>query len=414
MGRTLQAIANTILPLVLVFLAIQVGKRLVEGRTFPERVPVVHEGVLVQITPTEAVQITPKVSAQGSVVPARETTIHVEVNGRVTAMHPHLVPGGLVTEGDELIRVDPREFRIQVAEADAALAQAEATLAQELGRARVAEREWELFATDMPATTDAPLALRQPQLRIAQSNVDAANARRERARLNQRRAAVEAPFDAVVRGNTAQIGQFLSPQTPIATLVATDVFWVQAAVGLDRLDEIALPGFNNALGSHAVVRLRLGERIVTREGRVIRVLSDIDETARMARVLIEVDDPLLRGEHAEALRASGALPLFLGAYVDVEVQGQRTLDAVPIPREALRDGHYVWLLTPESTLDIRRVDIGWRADDAVYVTNGLAGGESLIISHLAVPVHGMLLRTDDAAMGQEATTARVEAEDDDV
>ncbi|MEE8385121.1 MAG: hypothetical protein V3S01_04320, partial [Dehalococcoidia bacterium] len=51
-----------------------------------------------------------------------------------------------------------------------------------------------------------------------------------------------------------------------------------------------------------------------------------------------------------------------------------------------------WIVSPQNTLDIRRVRIAWSGKDFVYVADEVRDGESLIISGLATPVQGMALR----------------------
>jgi len=49
--------------------------------------------------------------AYGTVVPSREVTIVPEVAGPVLEIHPQLEPGGIVREGELMLRVDPAEYR---------------------------------------------------------------------------------------------------------------------------------------------------------------------------------------------------------------------------------------------------------------------------------------------------------------
>jgi hypothetical protein len=78
--------------------------------------------------------------------------------------------------------------------------------------------------------------------------------------------------------------------------------------------------------------------------------------------------------------------------VRVEILGERLRDIFVIPRTALRDGETVWLLKPDMTLDIRSVVPVWRDKETVVVTNALQTGDRLIVSDIAGPVAGMLLR----------------------
>ena len=45
----------------------------------------------------------------GVVEPARELILSPRVSGQIIGMDPQFIPGGLVEEGHELVRIDPGE-----------------------------------------------------------------------------------------------------------------------------------------------------------------------------------------------------------------------------------------------------------------------------------------------------------------
>lgn len=78
--------------------------------------------------------------AHGSVIPAVKVKLRPEVSGRIVQIHPQLVPGGRLSSGQVLFRIDPRDYLLEVAHKKAQIAQAQALLHQELGRQKVATR----------------------------------------------------------------------------------------------------------------------------------------------------------------------------------------------------------------------------------------------------------------------------------
>jgi multidrug efflux pump subunit AcrA (membrane-fusion protein) len=92
--------------------------------------------------------------------------------------------------------------------------------------------------------------------------------------------------------------------------------------------------------------------------------------------------------------------LLLGSYVRVEIVGASVPQAALVERDLIRDGNHVWIMDAQSTLDIRPVEIAFRGQESVVVTDGIREGELLVTSNLPSPVQGMSLRTrDDAAVG---------------
>ena len=71
------------------------------------------------------------VQAEGTVRPRTQTEMVPEVSGRVVEISPSLAAGGFFEEGDVLLKIDPREYELQVVQSRAAIAQAELRVATE-------------------------------------------------------------------------------------------------------------------------------------------------------------------------------------------------------------------------------------------------------------------------------------------
>lgn len=333
------------------------------------------------------------VRAQGTVEAARQLRLQPQVVGRVRSIDDALVPGGLVSRGDVLVRLDPTDYRLNVAEREASLEEARARLKVERGQQDIARQEWELFReTARPGSSaqqDSSLALREPQLQIAELAVEAAQTRLERARVDLRRAILRAPFHAIVESESVEPGQLVTSQSTVATLVGTDAFWVRASIPLDLLGRIQIPGLNAEPGQGSQVQITqdIGGEAIARPGRVIRLLGQLDQVGRMAQVLIEVRDPL----GLKAPQGQRQPPLLLGSYVSVSLAGGSARELVEVSRRALREGDQVWVVGPDQTLQIRRVTIAARRPTSVLVSRGLEGGERVVLSQIGAPLEGMKL-----------------------
>jgi len=82
------------------------------------------------------------IQAQGTVGPARQTSIISEVKGRILEVSDDFNVGSFARKGDVLLRIDPRDYQTSLLRAQAAVASAQSNLAQEEGRAQVASRNW--------------------------------------------------------------------------------------------------------------------------------------------------------------------------------------------------------------------------------------------------------------------------------
>jgi RND family efflux transporter MFP subunit len=327
------------------------------------------------------------VRVMGTIVPAKELTLKSRVSGEIVRMHPEFTDGGLLGKGEEILRIDDLDYRLIVAQKHSAVADARYALKLEMGRQEIARREWQLLNGDNPAAADdAELALRKPHLEKAQSDLIAAEAELKAARLQLARTKIHAPFNAIVRSTSVQQGSQVTPQENIAILVNTDTYWIQASIPVDQLRWIDIPGRETSMGSEAVVRY---QDSAVRTGRVIKLLSDLEKQGRMARLVIQIADPL-----SLASPDAKSPAMLIGEYVQADIQGRPIPDAYRIPRKALRESSRVWIVEKDGTLDIRDVHVVWRDTQSVILKQGLKPDERVVVSDLATPVKGMTVDID--------------------
>ncbi|WP_373044023.1 efflux RND transporter periplasmic adaptor subunit [Vulgatibacter sp.] len=326
-----------------------------------------------------------QVAARGNVQAAQRVILAPELSGRIVHVAPALVPGGRVKKGDVLARIDPRDYRLAIAQQQDALRRAELELELEQGRVDIAAREWEMLGkTKSPE--QAALALRKPHLAAAKQAVEAARSALQRARIALERTEIRAPFNAMVVEESAEEGRVVSPGTQIATLVGTDRFWVEVSVPLEQLSVLQIPGFNGDEGSPATVRQQLGVSApAERTGAILQLQPELDPQTRTAKLLVGIDDPLGVKD--------GQLPLLVGSFVEVAFTGRVVEQAIALPRTSISDGDKVWVVSDENKLVRRTVRIAWRAENDVVVTGGLEAGERVVVSPLSLPIEGMPVTT---------------------
>lgn len=388
--KVFRKILAVLLPILVLVAGFGVFRWMKETRPVAQKKEATHTAPLVRVESVESVTRPAVVVAKGLVRPARQVMLQSQVPGRLEWHHAQLVPGGLVKEGEVLVKLDGRDYQLNIAAQQASLKQAEMNLELEQGRRTVAEKEFALFGGEMPTTEEGrSLLLRAPQLESAEAGVAGVRSTIAQNRLNLSRGTLQAPFNAMVQVESVELGQLVQPATQLATLVGTDTFWVQVSVPLADVEWISIPGVNAAEGSPVEVVQRMGSEEVRRAGRVLRLTGEVDPAGQMAQVLVEVDDPLNLRWASEG--AAPGLPMLLGSLVDVRVQGRELRDVVKVPRSAVRGSDEVWVYSG-GKLEIRRLEVAWREADVVLVRGGLKAGEQLVMSRLAAPVEGMELR----------------------
>ncbi len=341
--------------------------------------------VLIQTVKPSSYQII--VTAMGTVIPAREVVLKSRVSGEILEIHPEFTEGGFLKKDMRIIQIDPQDYELALVRKRSAVTDAEYSLKLELGHQAVAKREWELLNQGKPAQDmEKELALRQPHLNKVRADLSAAEAELKAAMLDLERTHITAPFNAMVRSKSVDRGSQITPQESLAELVGTDAFRIQVSLPVDRLEWIDVPVQAGDPGSKARISYGQGNEC---SGTVIRLMGDLATEGRMARILVEVPDPLgLKDSNRDRT------PLLIGEYVRVEVMGRKLDGVFQIPRTALKDNSSIWIVSQNQTLEIRKVRPVWRDADVVLLQNGLKSGEQLIVSDLPAPVEGMTVRVE--------------------
>ncbi|NDV22828.1 efflux RND transporter periplasmic adaptor subunit [Desulfovibrio sp. JC022] len=376
-----------LLPLLIIAAAVVGAKALIATKPVAKKKAPVVSAPLVNVDVIKVQDYQVWTQVMGTVEAAREINLEPQVSGRVISVSDSFIPGGYFEKGAEVLRIDPVDYELAVKQQQAVVTEAQYNLKLESGQQRVAGREWSLLKKSSGGTTqEAELALRKPHLQKAQADLSSAQAKLKQARIDLGRTRVKAPFACMVVSKSADLGAHLSLNETIASLVGTEEFWVIVSVPVDRLGSVNIPSAkNNFKGSKARVTMGSGKTAVVRDGEVLRLLPSLESKGRMARIIVSVKDPL-------NLKGGEARPLLLGSYVNVDIDSGKLEEVIAIPRTAFRDNNTVWVLKEGSLLEIRSVDPVWRDQDYIYLDEGVASGEKLVVTDISAPLPNMKLR----------------------
>ncbi len=337
------------------------------------------------------------VEALGTVKADQETVVRVRVSGQVEELGPQFNVGGLMQQGDLLLRLDDDDYVNALALKESALDKAKADYSLEMGQQRVARTEIAQLSRTAPAAVrNTALALRQPQLAQAKASLQAAEVDVKQAKLNLDRTKIMVPYNALVTARNVSMGSQASISDTVATLVGTDNYHIEAAIPLDKLQGLGMDVFNDT-----PVKIITATGAV-RQGKVRHSIATLDATTRMGRVLIEVADPL-------ALKSDEA-SLLLGDQVRVELQAGTLANVVELPRSTLRGNNALWVVKKNAdgstALDIRPIQALWKDSDSLFVGEGLVDGDLVVNSPLGAPIQGMSVRVAGASATQSGAVPK--------
>jgi multidrug efflux system membrane fusion protein len=305
------------------------------------------------------------VSSQGTVNPRTESELFAQVAGQVIEVSPAFARGGFFSTGEVLIKVDPRDYEFATSRLKAEVAQAELRLSQEEGEASVAREEWEkLGAGEEPN----PLVLREPQLAQARASLEAAEAALKQAELNLERTRIKAPFDGRVRSKNVDLGEYVGPGIPVATIYAVDYAEVRLPVPDDQMAYldccIDYRGQDpSSLNIDVILRANYAGQQHSWAGKIVRIEGEIDPRTRMVTLVARVDNPYRQPEEGNRP------PFAVGLFVEAEIKGRFVKGVAIIPRSAMRGKNRILVIDEENRLHFRDVVVLKADAETVVMAN---------------------------------------------
>ncbi len=316
-----------------------------------------------------------KIEVMGQVTPARSAVLKPQISGKIISVDREFIEGGVFKENAQILQIDPSDYEIDVKIKQATVAQANAALNLELGQQEIARDELKIIeqSTGRKLDNDS-LALRKPQLEQAKASLDSAKAQLDFAKLNLKRTKITAPFDGIITQRNTDIGNIVTPQNVMATLVATDEYWIDIEIAAHDIKWLEI-------GARAVITLNNG--LGVREGKLLKITGSLNKNSRLASMIITVKQPL-----------SGTVPLMIGDYVHVTLIGAELENTARIPTKYIRKNNTIWL-ERNGKLAIAQVILAYKDREFAYVTSGINEGDNMIISNIITPINGMDVKLQD-------------------
>lgn len=382
-------------PVMVLAVSFYIVQALAAAKPEPEKKESSQRLISLYVDEVKSEEITPGVFTQGEVKPKNEINLISRVSGHVVSIADVFAEGGQVTPETTLIKIDDTDYKLAVIKAEARVAAAEVGLERELANAKMKKDTW-LQKNGNVKPTD--FALNKPQVLQAEADLKAAKAELQEAKLNVARTAIIVPFTGRVISKSIGLGQYITAGTEVGKVFAIDVVEVKLPLTDLQLTELDLPmGFMAEGGQGPAVKFTstMGRNQHQWRGRIVRTNAAVDKQTRLIYATAEVQDPYGKG-------AAFGVPFAVGMFVQAEIEGIESKQAMVIPRDALRNADKVYVVDNENKLDIRSVDVISTSEEQVLIAAGINVGEKVAISTVPNATQGMLVqplsKTDTAAL----------------
>ena len=380
-------IIKVILPIVIILISSAVAWKLFAYS--PKAVPT---SFTPKFPAVETLKVKPQnvripVYTQGIVRPKTTINLAAEVTGRIVETASQFADGGFFKKDDLLVKINSLEYRLAINKAEAQVASAFQQFAE--AEAEYKQKKNEYRGIDQSKITD--FALRKPKYEEARAQLKAAESELELAKLQLIRTEIRAPFDGRIVEIKADVGQYVTPGNILAILYATDLAEIRLPLTQANLKMLSLPltSSRNEFDSPIGVKL-FGDyagHFYEWEAEIVRTDASMDERNRLLYAIAQVTDP-----YGLDNTTTTSPPLAMGMFVEAELQGRLIENIFVLPRSAVHGKNEIWLLDESLRLRVKHVNVLYRGESHIYISNGLRDGEIVITSPLDAVFDGMQLR----------------------
>lgn len=308
--------------------------------------------------------------ALGTVQASQTVTVRSMVEGPLVAVN--FREGQAVRAGDVLAQIDPRPFKAALDAAIAKKAQNEAQLAN--ARLDLA-RYQKLVASNFTSAQQADTA--KAEVARFQALVDQDQAAIDNARTQLDYATITAPISGRTGIRLVDAGNIVRPGETSGLVVITQL---QPVNVLFTLPQQHLPAIAKAMAGRDPPVLALPQGAVLGSGGFGASAPVLDRGT--LAVLDNQVDPQTGTIKLKASFPNTDGRLWPGGFVGVRVRVDVIPEAVIVPTAAIQRGPrgaFVYLARDDGTAERRTVRVGYEDERGSVVTDGLQGGERVVI-----------------------------------
>ena len=323
--------------------------------------------VLVQDTPLT-------LEYAGSVKGKDEVKVQARVSGNVT--DKYIKGGQYVSAGQALYKIDDRNYRAALLQAQANLAQAQATYNNALIDL---QRNEQLLAA--AAVSEQVVTTQRAQVAAYQANVDAMAALVQQAQQNLDDTVVYAPMSGKLAVDDVAVGTYAAAgNTKLVTIGSSNPIFVQFSISegeyLKYVGASVVPG--QALPSKTVQIALSDGSVYPIEGSIVEVDRAMQDNSGSLIIKAQFDNP------------DGVL--VPGMFARAKLTGDTLKGAILVPERAVQQllgKSFVMIVGEDGKSKAQNVELGSKVGSYCIVDKGLTGKEQVIVEGLTSLTEGM-------------------------
>lgn len=296
----------------------------------------------------------------GTVTPLATVTLKPQVDGRLISVGYE--EGAAVKKGQLLAEIDPRPFRIK-------LAQARATVQRDQAQLNNAELDLTRFVTlrEQRLIAQQQLDAQRSQVDQLRASLAVDQAAADEAALQLEYTRITSPIDGVAGIRQVDAGNLVSANdtTGIVVLTRLDPIAVVFTLPQDELPRLAKAMAEGTRKVSAVSRA--GDQVLA-EGQLKVIDNQVSSSTATVRLKAEFSNPERK--------------LWPNQFVRARIDVAQQADALTLPAAAIQqgpNGSYVYVLTPDDVAQMRPVQVALLQGDQALLGGGVKPGERVVV-----------------------------------
>jgi len=337
---------------------------------------------IVNIDVVQLEEIPSSIEAYGRLKTAQPVTLYSEVSGILQEGEITFQPAQSFRKNDLMLKIDDRQAILDLNSAKSDLLTALANVLPEI-KVDFPE-EYELWQTyfdkirfdhSLEKLPDA--ANQKIKLYLSRFNVYKLYFQVRNLEILLNKHYFYAPFSGSITSADLRVGSTARPGTRLGEIINLDNLEVEVPVAVDEIQWI---------DKNTPITFTSSEMVGEWRGRIKRIGKNIDESTQTVPVFM-------------TLTKNGTELLYNGIFLRAEIPGTTVQSAFKIPRRALYNEKYVYLIK-DGKLDFREINIARIQTDSAILNGGIQNGDSLVTDVLQGVASGMPAQALETEKGE--------------